>query len=71
MEELVRLQKVVADRGFCSRRKAEQLIVDGKVKVNGEVTTTLGTKIPANAKIEIEGIDEKEVKESKKTFVLN
>ena len=71
MEEMVRLQKVIAERGLCSRRKAEQLIVDGKVKVNGEVTTTLGTKIPANAKIEIEGIDEKEVKEKKKTFVLN
>ena len=33
MEEMVRLQKVIAERGLCSRRKAEQLIVDGKVKV--------------------------------------
>ena len=37
MEELVRLQKVIAERGFCSRRKAEELILDNKVKVNGEI----------------------------------
>jgi 23S rRNA pseudouridine2605 synthase len=44
MEE-VRLQKFLANSGVCSRRAAEQLIVDGKVKVNGKVVTELGTKI--------------------------
>lgn len=40
-----RLQKVIANSGFCSRRKAEALIVAGKVKVNDLVVTTLGTKV--------------------------
>ena len=44
MEEL-RLQKFIADCGITSRRKAEELILQGKVKVNGKVVTELGTKI--------------------------
>lgn len=44
MEE-VRLQKFLANSGVCSRRAAEQLIVDGKVSVNGKVVTELGTKV--------------------------
>lgn len=71
MEELVRLQKVIAERGFCSRRKAEELILDGKVKVNGEIVNVLGTKVPVNVEIEIEGYNLKEIKENKKTFVFN
>lgn len=43
MEE--RLQKFLANQGICSRRKAEQYILEGKVKVNGQVVTELGTKI--------------------------
>jgi 23S rRNA pseudouridine2605 synthase len=50
-----RLQKVIAQRGYTSRRKAEQLIVDGKVKVNGQVIRELGTKVPKNADIIVEG----------------
>ncbi len=45
MNNLERLQKVIAKSGYCSRRKAEELISEGKVKVNGETITTLGTKI--------------------------
>lgn len=44
MEE-VRLQKFLANSGVCSRRAAEQLIVEGKVSVNGKVVTELGTKV--------------------------
>ena len=44
MEE-VRLQKYIADCGITSRRKAEELIKQGKIKVNGKVSTELGTKI--------------------------
>jgi 23S rRNA pseudouridine2605 synthase len=51
-----RLQKVIAQAGIASRRKAEQLIVDGKVKVNGEVVTKLGTKVSDKDKIEVNGI---------------
>ncbi|SMB94376.1 ribosomal large subunit pseudouridine synthase B [Desulfonispora thiosulfatigenes DSM 11270] len=40
-----RLQKVLADRGIASRRKCEEYIKGGLVKVNGEVITKLGTKV--------------------------
>ena len=59
-----RLQKVIAASGYCSRRKAEELITKGKVKVNGEVIKELGTKVDGNDQIMIEGkILEKENKE--------
>lgn len=44
MEE-IRLQKFLANAGIASRRKAEELIEQGKVKVNGNIVTELGTKI--------------------------
>ena len=50
-----RLQKVIAESGFTSRRKAEELIVSGKVKVNGEVVTKLGTKVSKNDTVTING----------------
>jgi 23S rRNA pseudouridine2605 synthase len=40
-----RLQKVIARSGITSRRKAEELITQGKVQVNNEVVTELGTKV--------------------------
>lgn len=49
-----RLQKVIANLGYCSRRKAEELIIGGKVKVNGKVITELGTKIKGSETIEVE-----------------
>jgi len=42
---LIRLQKYMSERGICSRRRAEQFIVSGKIKVNGIIVTTLGTKV--------------------------
>lgn len=45
---MIRLQKFLADAGIASRRKAEELILEGKVTVNGEVVTELGTKIEPN-----------------------
>lgn len=60
---LERLQKVIAQSGVTSRRKAEQLILDGKVKVNNEVVTTLGTKVSSSDTIEVDNIPlEKEEK---------
>lgn len=44
MEE-IRLQKFIADAGIASRRKAEELILQGKIKVNGKIVTVLGTKV--------------------------
>jgi len=54
-DKMERLQKIIAQRGYTSRRKAEQLIVDGKVKVDGKIVTELGTKVPKNAEIIVEG----------------
>lgn len=51
-----RLQKVIAHAGVASRRKAEELILSGKVSVNGETVTALGTKVSANDRIEVEGV---------------
>lgn len=53
---LERLQKVIARSGLTSRRKAEQLIASGKVKVNNQVVTTLGTKVSAQDEIEVDGV---------------
>lgn len=48
-----RLQKFLANAGVASRRKCEELISEGKVKVNGKVVTELGTKIePVKDKVE-------------------
>lgn len=49
-----RLQKIIAARGYCSRRKAEELIVQGRVKVNNIVVTTLGTKVSKGDQIHID-----------------
>jgi 23S rRNA pseudouridine2605 synthase len=49
-----RLQKVIANLGYCSRRRAEQLILEGKVKVDGKIVSELGTKIKGNERIEVE-----------------
>lgn len=46
--KLIRLNKYIADCGIASRRKADQLIMDGKVEVNGRVCITLGTTIDPN-----------------------
>lgn len=53
---LVRLQKYIADCGVTSRRKAEELITGGHVKVNGVKTTELGTKVdPFNDSVMLKG----------------
>lgn len=50
-----RLQKYIANTGYCSRRKAEDLIINGKVLVNGKIITELGTKVNDNDQIMICG----------------
>ena len=50
-----RLQKVIANSGYCSRRKAEEYIVKGKVFVNGERITELGSKVEGNEEIIVDG----------------
>ncbi len=67
--EQVRLQKFLANAGIASRRKCEELILDGKVFVNGKAVTELGTKIDQNVdKVTYCG---KEVKNNeKKVYIL-
>lgn len=65
-----RLQKVIANSGYCSRRKAEDLIEQGKVLVNGELVTTLGTKVNGNDAIIVEGKILKN-EEDKAYYLLN
>jgi len=65
-----RLQKVIASHGIASRRKAEDLIKKGKVRVNGEVVTELGTKVSGNDIIEVNGEMLKN-DEPKRYYILN
>ena len=68
MEE-VRLQKFLANQGVCSRRKAEEHILNGDVKVNGRVVTELGSKIdPAKDKVYFK--NEPVGKAEKKVYIL-
>ena len=50
-----RIQKVIANSGYTSRRKAEELLIKGKVKVNGIVVKELGTLVDSSDTIEVEG----------------
>ncbi|KPC97230.1 Ribosomal large subunit pseudouridine synthase B [Geobacillus sp. BCO2] len=51
-----RLQKVIARAGIASRRKAEELILQGRVKVNGRVVKELGVKVGPRDDVEVDGI---------------
>ena len=68
MEE-ERLQKYLANNGIASRRKAEEYILAGKVKVNGQIVTELGTKVNSDKDvIEFEG--KRVNNDIKKVYVL-
>ena len=64
-----RLQKVIAASGITSRRKAEEMILAGKVKVNGIVIKELGTKVTGKEEIEVDG--NLLAKEEKEYYLLN
>lgn len=64
-----RLQKVIAEAGVASRRKAEELISAGRVKVNGKVVTELGTKVTGKEEIEVDG--NLLAREEKEYYLLN
>ena len=66
-KELERLQKRIANSGYTSRRKAETLITEGKVKVNGQVVTELGTKVSHSDTVEVEGI---KIEQEDKMYIL-
>ena len=62
-----RLQKVMAQAGIASRRKSEEYITEGRVKVNGIVVTELGTKVSEDDYIEV---DDKPIRQEKKVYIL-
>lgn len=65
-----RLQKVIAQSGYCSRRKAEELISTGHVQVNGETITEMGVKVSYEDDITIDG-NGLSLKEDKVYYLLN
>ena len=64
-----RLQKVIAASGLTSRRKAEVLISEGRVRVNGNVIREMGYKVKKGDRIEVDG--ELIQKENKVYYVMN
>ncbi len=63
----IRLQKYLADAGVASRRAAEQIILDGRVGVNGQIVRLLGTKVdPVHDKVLVDG---KPVRERRKLYI--
>jgi len=68
--ENIRLQKFLAECGIASRRKCEEYILAGKVKVNGNVVTELGTKITPDK--DVVTFEEKEIalRAEKKVYIL-
>ncbi|GEO77781.1 pseudouridylate synthase, 16SrRNA-specific [Companilactobacillus mindensis DSM 14500] len=65
--EKVRLQKFMADAGVASRRKSEELIAKGHVKVNNKVVTEMGVKVDHSDKIEVDGMP---LETEKKRYIL-
>ena len=66
--EPIRINKYIASSGVCSRREAEKYILDGKVKVNGQVVSELSTKICSQDKVEL---DRKQISlEEEKVYIM-
>ena len=65
--DLIRLNKYISQSGLCSRRSADQLIINGKVKVNSKVCQELGTKVSKDDKVIV---DSKLIKREKNIYLL-
>lgn len=67
----IRLQKFLANQGVCSRRKAEEHILNGDVQVNGKTVTQLGTKImPNKDEVIFQGKKKITLSNDKKVYIL-
>jgi 23S rRNA pseudouridine2605 synthase len=66
-QEPVRLNKYIANAGLCSRREADTLIQEGKISVNGNVVTEMGTKVKPGDKVTYQG---KSLRAEKPQYVL-
>lgn len=69
-EKVIRLSKLMSDQGLCSRREADAYIVAGQVMVDGEVVSTLGTKVAMTSKVTLKD-QALANQESKVTILLN
>lgn len=69
-DELVRLSKILSERGLCSRREADRLIEAGLVKVDGKIIDQLGSRVSPQAKIEILERGQKQL-DAKVTVLIN
>lgn len=68
MAEKIRLQKYISECGEASRRTAEKMITDGRVKVGKSIVTELGTKVdPENVKVYVDG---KLISRTKKKYYI-
>lgn len=67
--EKIRLQKFLADSGVASRRKSEEYILDGRIKVNGQIVTELGTKVDPSVDV-VEFDDIEVVQSNKYVYIL-
>ncbi len=70
MSEPLRLSKLMAERGLCSRREADELIAKGWVTVDGKIVDLLGTKVLPNVKIEINQVAQNKL-DQLVTIILN
>lgn len=70
MTDLVRLSKLMSQRGLSSRREADRLIEQGLVRVNGEVVNTLGIKFPETVSIELTRVGQA-MQDELVTFMIN
>lgn len=66
-QEGIRLNKYIANCGYCSRREADELILTGSVTVNGKIITQLGTRISENDKVMI---GDSPLQPEKKIYIL-
>ena len=65
--EQVRLNKYISNAGVCSRRAADNLILEGRVKVNNSIVKELGVKVNAEDKVQV---DNETILHEKKTYLL-
>ena len=63
-----RLQKFLSECGVASRRKSEELILKGKVSVNGNIVREIGTKVNEKDVVEVDGFEVK--RQTKEYYVL-
>lgn len=64
----IRINKYIASCGICSRRNAEELVLAGRVKVNGQVVAELGTKVKNGDTVEVDG--KKITLEQEKIYIM-